>query len=55
MFVTDISRWEEYGRAHREFFGEIRPCTTLLEVSQLISPAYLIEIEATAIIDRETK
>jgi enamine deaminase RidA (YjgF/YER057c/UK114 family) len=55
MFVTDISRWEEYGRAHREFFGEIRPCTTLLEVSKLISPAYLIEIEATAIIDRETK
>lgn len=54
MFVTDISRWEEYGRAHREFFGDIRPCTTLLEVSKLISPDYLIEIEATAIKDPET-
>lgn len=50
MFVTDISRWEEYGRAHGEVFGEIRPCTTLVEVSRLISPEYLIEIEATAII-----
>jgi enamine deaminase RidA (YjgF/YER057c/UK114 family) len=50
MFVTDISRWEEYGRAHGEVFGEIRPCTTMVEVSRLISPEYLIEIEATAII-----
>jgi len=51
MFVTDISRWEEYGRAHGEVFGEIRPCTTMVEVSKLISPEYLIEIEATAIIE----
>ena len=50
MFVTDISRWEEYGRAHGEFFREIRPCTTMVEVSKLISPEYLIEIEATAIL-----
>lgn len=51
MFVTDISRWEEYGKAHGEFFKEIRPCTTMVEVSKLISPEYLIEIEATAIIN----
>ena len=50
MFVTDISRWEEYGRAHGEFFKEIKPCTTMVEVSALIGPEYLIEIEATAII-----
>lgn len=50
MFVTDISRWEEYGRAHGEFFGTIKPCTSMIEVSALIAPEYLIEIEATAII-----
>jgi enamine deaminase RidA (YjgF/YER057c/UK114 family) len=50
LFVTDISRWEEYGRAHGEVFAEIRPCTTMVEVSKLISPEYLIEIEATAIL-----
>jgi enamine deaminase RidA (YjgF/YER057c/UK114 family) len=49
MFVTDISRWEEYGRAHGEFFRWIKPCTTMVEVSSLISPEYIIEIEATAI------
>ena len=50
MFVTDISRWEEYGKAHGEFFSNIRPCTTMVEVSRLIAPEYLIEIEATAIL-----
>ena len=50
MFVTDISRWEEYGRAHGEFFKDIRPCTSMIEVKGLIAPEYLIEIEATAII-----
>ena len=50
MFVTDISRWEEYGRAHGEVFAEIRPCTSMIEVKGLIAPEYLIEIEATAII-----
>ena len=49
MFVTDISRWEEYGRAHGEFCKDIRPCTTMVEGNALIGPEYLIEIEATAI------
>jgi len=53
MFVTDISRWEEFGKAHGEFFGEIRPCTTMVEVSKLMAPEYLIEIEATAIIQNQ--
>ena len=50
MFVTDISKWQEYGRAHSEFFKDIKPCNTMVEVSALIEPAYMIEIEATAII-----
>ena len=50
MFVTDISRWEEYGKAHGEFFSEIKPCTSMIEVKGLISSEYLIEIEATAIL-----
>ena len=45
MFVTDIQIWEEYGRAHREFFGNIRPCATMIEVRALIDPRMLIEIE----------
>jgi enamine deaminase RidA (YjgF/YER057c/UK114 family) len=48
MFVTDISRWQEYGRAHREFFGGIRPCATMVEVRALIDPRMLIEIEVEA-------
>jgi len=50
MFVTDISRWEEYGKAHGEFFKNIKPCTSMIEVKGLIEPGYLIEIEATAIV-----
>jgi enamine deaminase RidA (YjgF/YER057c/UK114 family) len=50
MFVTDISRWEEYGKAHGEFFRDIKPCTSMIEVKGLINPDYLIEIEATAIL-----
>ena len=51
MFVTDIFRWQEYGKAHSEFFKDIKPCNTMVEVSALIEPDYLIEIEATAIIE----
>jgi len=50
MFVTDISKWMEYGRAHAEFFKEIKPCNTMVEVSALIEDEYMIEVEATAII-----
>ena len=48
MFVTDISRWEEYGRAHGEFLSEVMPATTMVEVKALIDPRMLIEIEADA-------
>ncbi|RYY98550.1 MAG: RidA family protein [Chitinophagaceae bacterium] len=51
MFVTDISRWEEAGRAHGELFGDIRPCTTMVEVVRLIGEGQLIEIEATAVVE----
>jgi enamine deaminase RidA (YjgF/YER057c/UK114 family) len=50
VFTTDISRWEEIGRAHGEFFRDIRPASTMVEVSRLISPAMLVEIEADAIL-----
>ncbi len=48
IFVTDISKWEEYGRAHGEFFREIMPATTMVEVSKLIDENMLVEIEADA-------
>lgn len=51
MFVTDISRWETFGRGHREVFGEHPPATTLVEVSSLIHPDMLIEIEAEAVVE----
>jgi enamine deaminase RidA (YjgF/YER057c/UK114 family) len=50
MFVTDVSRWEEVASVHGEVFGEIRPCTTLVEVTRLIDDAALIEIEADAVV-----
>jgi enamine deaminase RidA (YjgF/YER057c/UK114 family) len=50
MFVTDISRWEEFARAHAEVFGSIRPATSMIEVRRLISPELLIEIEAEAVV-----
>lgn len=49
LYVTDISRWQEYGRAHREWVGDHRPCTTMVEVKALIDPQMLIEIEVDAI------
>ena len=51
MFVTDISKWQDVGKAHGEFFKDIKPVTTMVEVSSLISPGLLVEIEATAIIN----
>ena len=51
MFVTDISRWEEFGRAHGECFRDLRPAATMVQVSALISPDMLIEIEVDAVID----
>lgn len=52
MFVTDISRWEEIGRAHGEFFREIKPAASMIEVKGLISPELLVEIEVTAVITK---
>jgi enamine deaminase RidA (YjgF/YER057c/UK114 family) len=48
MYVTDISRWREYGRAHGEAFGEVRPATTMVQVAALIEPEMLVEVEVVA-------
>ena len=51
IYVTDITRWQEIGRAHGETFGAVRPATSMVEVRRLIDPDMLVEIEADAIID----
>jgi enamine deaminase RidA (YjgF/YER057c/UK114 family) len=48
MFVTDISRWEDYGRAHGTAFGDVRPATSMVEVAALIDPRMMVEVEAVA-------
>ncbi len=50
IYVTDISRWEDAAKAHAEFFGNIKPATSMVEVSKLISDEFLVEVEATAIV-----
>ncbi|MDY7110026.1 MAG: RidA family protein [Planctomycetota bacterium] len=50
IFVTDIDRWKEVGRAHQESFGAVRPATTMVEVSRLFTPDALVEIEADAVV-----
>ena len=50
MYVTDITQWEQVGKAHGEYLGEIRPATVIVEVSKLISPDMLVEIEAEAVV-----
>ena len=53
IYVTDINRWESVGRAHGEFFGTVKPAATLVEVSRLVSPDMLVEIEADAWLEDE--
>ena len=53
VYVTDIQQWEHIAKAHREFFGNILPATSMVEVSRLLNPQMLVEIEALAVIDKD--
>jgi enamine deaminase RidA (YjgF/YER057c/UK114 family) len=53
IYVTDISQWEEIGNAHGEFFRDIKPCATMVEVNGLVSPEYLVEIEVSAVLQND--
>lgn len=55
IYVTDINNWEKVGQAHAEYFNQIRPATTLVEVSRLINPEILVEMEADAIVSQTPK
>ena len=55
MFVTDISRFEEFAKAHGESFSNIKPCTSMIEVKGLVSPEFLVEIEATAVLSQQSR
>ena len=53
-FLTDMAHWEQVGKAHAEFFGDVRPACTMVEVSRLVSPEMLVEIEADAVVGEES-
>jgi len=53
LYLTDMSKWQEVGRAHGEFFGDIRPASTMVEVKGLVRPEWLVEIEADCVISAE--
>ena len=55
MYVTDASRWEEFGRAHAEFFAKSPPATALVEVRALVDPQMLVEVEVDAIVQRPAR
>lgn len=50
MFVTDISKWQQYAKAHQEYFGKIKPATSMIEIKSLIDPDMMIEIEVSAVV-----